>query len=129
MMWWSVPWPIANDDRTIGGNVRQTNSQNSFIPWIVNHAHEEPTPSWTRCASRVHRTLGLTVTEAAKRLGVTRQALNNLVNGKGGISAEMAVRFSKTFGSSPEVWLGMQMEYDLAQVEKQAHNIKVKGVA
>jgi len=62
--------------------------------------------------------LGLTVTETAKRLGVTRQALHNLVNGKGGISAEMAVRLSKAFGSSPEVWLGMQMEYDLAQVEK-----------
>ena len=45
--------------------------------------------------------LGLTVTEAAKRLGVTRQALNNLVNGKGGVSAEMAVRLSKAFGSSP----------------------------
>jgi addiction module HigA family antidote len=73
--------------------------------------------------------LGLTVTEAAKRLGVTRQALNNLVNGKGGVSAEMAVRLSKAFGSSPEVWLGMQMEYDLAQVEKGAHNIKVKRVA
>jgi addiction module HigA family antidote len=73
--------------------------------------------------------LGLTVTEAAKRLGVTRQALNNLVNGKGGVSPEMAVRLSKAFGSSPEVWLGMQMEYDLAQVEKQAHNIKVKRVA
>jgi antitoxin HigA-1 len=73
--------------------------------------------------------LGLTVTEAAKRLGVTRQALNNLVNGKGGISAQMAVRLSKAFGSSPEVWLGIQMEYDLAQVEKEAQNIKVKRVA
>ena len=73
--------------------------------------------------------LGLTVTEAAKRLGGTRQALNNLVNGKSGISAEMAVRLSKAFGSSPEVWLGMQMEYDLAQVEKEAHHIKVKRVA
>ena len=73
--------------------------------------------------------LGLTVTEAAKRLGVTRQALNNLVNGKSGISAEMAVRLSKAFGSSPEVWLGMQMEYDLTQVEKEAHHIKVKRVA
>ena len=73
--------------------------------------------------------LGLTVTEAAKRLGVTRQALNNLVNGKGGVSPEMAVRLSKAFGSSPEVWLGMQMEYDLAQVEKEGHNIKVKRVA
>jgi addiction module HigA family antidote len=57
--------------------------------------------------------LGLTVTEAAKRLGVKRQTLNNL----GGVSAEMAVRLSKAFGSSPEVWLGLQMEYDLAQVQ------------
>jgi len=73
--------------------------------------------------------LGLTVTEAAKRLGVTRQTLNNLVNGKGAVSAEMAVRLSKAFGSSPEVWLGMQMENDLAQVEKEAGNIKVKRVA
>jgi len=73
--------------------------------------------------------LGLTATEAAKRLGVTRQALNNLVNGKGGILAEMAVRLSKAFESSPEVWLGLQMEYDLAQVEKEAHNIKVNRVA
>ena len=73
--------------------------------------------------------LGLTVTETAKRLGVTRQALHNLVNGKGGISAEMAVRLSKAVGSSPEVWLGVQMEYDLVQVEKEAHNINVKRIA
>ena len=73
--------------------------------------------------------LGMTVTEAAKRLGVRRQTLNNLVNGKGGVSAEMAVRLSKAFGSRPEVWLGMQMEYDLAQVEKDTDNIKVKRVA
>ncbi len=61
--------------------------------------------------------LGVTVTEAAERLGVTRQTLNNLVNEKAGISPEMAIRLSKAFGSSPEVWLGMQMEYDLAQAE------------
>lgn len=73
--------------------------------------------------------LGLTVTEAAKRLGVRRQTLNNLVNGKGGVSAAMAVRLSKAFGSSPEVWLGLQMEYDLAQVEKESHSIKIKRVA
>ncbi len=46
--------------------------------------------------------LGLTVTEGAKALGVTRQALNNLVNGKSGISPEIAIRLSKAFGSSPE---------------------------
>jgi len=73
--------------------------------------------------------LGLTVTEAARALGVTRQALNNLVNLKAGVSPEMAIRLSKAFGSSPEVWLGMQMAYDLAQLEKQASKIKVQRVA
>lgn len=72
--------------------------------------------------------LGMTITEAAERLGVTRQTLNNLVNEKAGISPEMAIRLSKAFGSSPEVWLGMQMEYDLAQAEKNAGKIKVERV-
>jgi addiction module HigA family antidote len=53
--------------------------------------------------------LGLSVTAAARTLGVTRQMLNNLVNGSTGISPEMAIRLSKAFGGSPEVWLGMQM--------------------
>ncbi len=69
--------------------------------------------------------LGLTITEAAERLGVTRQALNNIVNEKAGISPEMSIRLSKAFGSSAEVWLGLQMHYDLAQAEKTAHRIKV----
>jgi len=73
--------------------------------------------------------LGITVTEAARALGVTRQALNNVVNLKSGISPEMAIRLSKAFGSSPEVWLGMQMAYDLAQLEKEAGRIKVQRVA
>ncbi|HWQ68996.1 MAG TPA: HigA family addiction module antitoxin [Patescibacteria group bacterium] len=72
--------------------------------------------------------LGVTVTEAAARLGVRRQTLNNLVNEKAGISPEMAIRLSKAFGSSPEVWLGMQMEYDLAQAEKHAETIKVNRI-
>ena len=70
----------------------------------------------------------ISVTAAARHLGVTRAALSRILNGNAGISAEMAVRLSKAFGSSPEVWLGMQMEYDLAQVEKEAHNIKVRRV-
>jgi len=73
--------------------------------------------------------LGLTVTDAAERLGVTRQALNNVVNQKAAISPEMAIRLSKAFGSSPEVWLGMQMEYDLAEAEKRAGDIKVRRIA
>jgi addiction module HigA family antidote len=57
--------------------------------------------------------LNLSVTEAAKGLGVTRQALSDLVNRKAGISIDMAIRLSKAFGSSPETWLGLQMAYDL----------------
>src|SRR4051812_28373925 len=70
--------------------------------------------------------LGLTVTEGARSLGVTRQALNNLVNGKAGISPEMAMRLAKAFGGSAEVWLRMQLAYDLAQVQRRASTIKVK---
>lgn len=72
--------------------------------------------------------LGLTVTETAARLGVTRQNLNNLLNGKSGVSPEMAIRLSKAFGSRPEVWLGLQMEYDLAEAQKAAGKIKVTRV-
>lgn len=61
--------------------------------------------------------LALSVTEGAKALGVTRQALNNLVNGKAGISAEMAVRLAAAFGGGAETWLRMQANYDLAQVK------------
>jgi addiction module HigA family antidote len=51
------------------------------------------------------------------------------VNGKAGISPEMSIRLSKAFGSSPEVWLGVQMEYDLAQARKNADRIKVRRIA
>jgi antitoxin HigA-1 len=72
--------------------------------------------------------LGLTVTEGAKALGVTRQALNNLVNRTSGISPEMAVRLSKAFGGGPDVWLRMQLEYDLARLERSAAKTKVRRV-
>ena len=72
--------------------------------------------------------LGLTITEAAARLGVTRQALNNVINGKAGVSPEMSIRLSKAFGSKPDVWLGLQMEYDLAEAEKHAGKIKVRRI-
>jgi len=57
----------------------------------------------------------LTVTEGAKALDITRQALNSLVNGKSGISPEMVIRLSKASGSSPETWLKMQLDYDLSK--------------
>ena len=72
--------------------------------------------------------LELTVTEAAVRLGVKRQTLNNLVNGKAGISPEMSIRLSKAFGSSPETWLGLQMQYDLARASKHADRIHVRRI-
>ncbi len=68
--------------------------------------------------------LRLTITEAAKVLGVTRQALNNLVNGKSGISPEMAVRISKAFGGTAEMWVRLQANYDLAQVRLDQISVK-----
>jgi len=70
--------------------------------------------------------LGLSVTEGAKVLGVTRQALNNVVNGKSGISPEMAIRLAKAFGSTPETWLRMQLACDLAAARKDESKIKVR---
>ena len=73
--------------------------------------------------------LGISVTEGAEILGVTRQALNNLVNGKAAISPEMAIRLDKAFGGGAETWLRLQAAYDLAQAEKSADKIKVRRVA
>jgi antitoxin HigA-1 len=70
--------------------------------------------------------LGLSVTAGAKVLCVTRQALNNVVNGKAGISPEMAIRLSKAFGSTAETWLRMQLTYDLAAARKNEGNIRVR---
>lgn len=69
--------------------------------------------------------LGFSVTEATEKLGVMRQTLNNLVNGRAGVSPEMATRLSKAFGGSPRLRLALQMNYDLAQALKRAHRIRV----
>lgn len=62
--------------------------------------------------------LGLTITQAAKALGVTRNTLSELVNGKRGISPEMAVRIAKVFGGTEEGWLIQQSQYELAHVRR-----------
>jgi len=72
--------------------------------------------------------LGLSVTAAAKALGVARQTLNNLVNEKGGISAEMAVRLAKMGWSTADHWMRLQMQYDLAQVKQREDEITVHPV-
>ena len=68
--------------------------------------------------------LGLSITDAAAALGVARTRLSELINGKRGISPEMAVRISKVFGGTAESWLAQQAHYDLAQVR--ADRIKLK---
>lgn len=73
--------------------------------------------------------LELTVGEAAEALGVTRKALSELLNGRAGVSPEMALRLAKAFNTTPESWLGMQMEYDLWRTEKRTKKVKVKRLA
>ncbi len=69
--------------------------------------------------------LGLSISEGAKILGVTRQALNNVIAGRSAISPEMAIRLTKGFGSTEETWLRMQLAYDLAAARKDERKIKV----
>jgi antitoxin HigA-1 len=73
--------------------------------------------------------LSLSVTDAAKGLGVTRKALSELINGHSGISPEMAIRLEQAFGSTAETWLKMQLEYDLWQAKKRAGDLKVTRFA
>ncbi len=73
--------------------------------------------------------LGLSVTRAARGLGVTRQTLSELVNERTGVSVDMAIRLSKAFGSTPETWLGMQMAYDLWRARERAARIAVERFA
>ena len=70
--------------------------------------------------------LGLNVTEAAKRLGVSRKQLSDIVNCHAGISPEMAIRLDKAFGAGADMWLRLQAAYDLAQAMKHADEIKVE---
>ena len=70
--------------------------------------------------------LGLSVTDAARGLGVSRNTLSMLLNGRLGISPEMAIRLSQGFGGSPESWLLQQMEYDLWLTQQRKEKIKVR---
>ena len=73
--------------------------------------------------------LGLNVTEAAKRLGVSRKQLSDIVNCHAGISPEMAIRLDKAFGGGADTWLRVQGAYDLAQAMKHADEIKVERLS
>lgn len=69
--------------------------------------------------------LNISVTEAAKALGVTRKTFSTLLNGRSGISPEMALRLSKVFGRTPDGWLRLQMQYDLWKAEQ---SLNVEGL-
>jgi antitoxin HigA-1 len=69
--------------------------------------------------------IGLSIVEAAKGLGVTRQQLHNLIAGRSAVSPEMAYRLEKALGSTADAWLRLQANYDLAQVRARAASIKV----
>ena len=71
---------------------------------------------------------GLRVTDAAKALGVSRNALSELINERRGISPGMAIRLAKAFGSSATVWAGLQLDYDMARAMRHADRIKVQRV-
>ena len=73
--------------------------------------------------------LGLSVTEAAKKLGVSRKQLSDVVNGRSGISPQMAIRLDKAFGGGANTWYRLQAAYDLAQAMKQADQIKVERLS
>lgn len=71
---------------------------------------------------------GLTVTEAAKKLGVTRTTLSRLLNGHSGISPEMALRLSKLFNTSIDMWVNIQAQYDVWNIQQSANDINVEPI-
>ncbi|WP_315756564.1 MULTISPECIES: HigA family addiction module antitoxin [unclassified Bradyrhizobium] len=68
--------------------------------------------------------IGVSITAAALGLGITRQQLHNVIAGRCGITAEMAVKLEKAIGSTADTWLKMQMAHDLAEVRKRPCNVK-----
>src|SRR5436305_11264583 len=70
--------------------------------------------------------LRVSVTNAAAALGVSRPTLSKVINGRAAVSPEMAIRLSKAFGSRPEIWLKMQLAFDLAAAQRTARSIKVR---
>jgi addiction module HigA family antidote len=73
--------------------------------------------------------LGLSVTAAARALGVSRKSLSELLNGKSGVSPEMAIRLSMAFDTTPESWLDQQMQYDLWIARRKCKKLKVARFA
>jgi addiction module HigA family antidote len=71
--------------------------------------------------------LGLTITEVAAGLCVTRKTISELVNGKYGISSDMAIRLAKAFSTTPESWLNLQQQYDIWEARKKQDKCRIKA--
>ncbi|NDY58346.1 HigA family addiction module antidote protein [Desulfovibrio sulfodismutans] len=89
------------------------------------HMHSPPHPGEI-IRDQCLEPLRLTVSEAARGLGVTRKTFSELVNGRSGVSPEMALRLAKAFGSTPETWLTLQLQYDLAKARTKAQDMVVR---
>jgi len=70
--------------------------------------------------------LGISVTDTAEALGVSRKTLSSILNGRSGISPEMAIRLAKAFDTSPESWLNQQVQYDLWKAEQNSRKLHVR---
>ncbi len=90
------------------------------------HVMKNPPHPGTIVLHECMEPLGLNVTEAAAKLGISRKQLSALVNGRSGISAEMAIRLSKAFGAGAGMWVRLQATYDLAQAMERADEIQVE---
>jgi antitoxin HigA-1 len=84
----------------------------------MTRMHNPPHPGEVLADTVLRKDGGLTVTEVAKRLGVSRVALSRVVNGRAAVSAELAIRLAAALGGSAESWLNMQVAYDLWHAEK-----------
>lgn len=90
--------------------------------------HNPPHPGevlWGLCIEP----LGLSVTQAAEALGVSRKTLSAILNSRAGISPEMAIRLSRAFGTSAESWLAQQAQYDLSLAELTLEGVRIKKLS
>jgi len=95
---------------------------------MTRHMHNPPHPGEV-IRSLCLEPLGLNVTDAAKGLGVSRKTLSAILNGRAGISPEMALRLSMAFDTSPESWLNQQAQYDLWMAKKGVKRLRVKRLS
>lgn len=84
----------------------------------MTRMHNPPHPGEILADTVLRNDGGITITEFARRLGVSRVALSRVVNGRAAVSAELAIRLAAALGGSAESWLGMQIAYDLWHAQK-----------